>query len=676
LVCTFAVLAVAVRVFCRDSHGWSPFWPANGAAAVALLVLPKRLGLMVLGIDCLANIAINLSYNYTPEALVFDAILNCAAAYMLALLVRNFCGAATDISRFRRLVTFMGLAMIAAGVEAAIGEALNSIARTPDLDIGGWFWWTLCDGLGLIIATPAILLCVKNKRYVKFSNTSLALRLLLFMSILGVGTLAFLQDHSGLYIFIYPLLVLMAFRAGPTWVLASVLTVAIVASALTLHGHGPLVSIAPSDARLKQSVLQQFLLSLFICAVPANNALGEMGRAAQRLRRIHVAAGEARRAAVAANLAKSQFIANVSHEIRTPLNGVLGMAQILAAGELSPLQRQRVEIIHSSGEVLLSILNDVLDFSKIQAAFSAVAQSKNIRLNLRLEPRPAELGDDAPRQRVLYQGDPTRVRQIVSNLVSNALKFTQVGEVEIVVSYLDLGVVVSVRDTGLGIPADKLSKLFRQFEQVDASTTRRFGGTGLGLSISQELSRMMGGRIVVESELGAGSTFTVHLPLSKVVAIEAEPHQDIPADRGADNAANGQLRVLAAEDNKINQLVLTSLLQEIGVSLTMVEDGALAVEAWRMGEFDLILMDMQMPVMDGLTAVRAIRTEEEALSSRPRSPIIALTADVMSHQLEDYRRAGVDAVVAKPLQFAELADAMRSLLDAAPDADAPELKRA
>ena len=682
LVGAFTVLALAVRMFCRDSHGWSAFWPANGAIVVALLVLPKRMSGVVLAIDCVINIALNLLFSNILTTVTSDAVLNCFVGVLLAILVRNFCGAATDLSRFRRLLTFVGLAMIAAGAEAAVGELLADLRSAADVDIGGWFWWTLCDGLGLIIGTPAIILCVKNERYIKFSDVSPSNRVLLFSLILFLSTISFLQDHSGLYIFIYPLLVLMAFRAGPTWVMASVLTVSIVASALTLHGHGPLVSIAPGNARLRQSVLQQFLLSLFVCAVPANNALGEIGRASQRLRTIHIMAREAQRAAVAANFAKSQFIANVSHEIRTPLNGVLGMAQILAADDLSATQRQRVDIIHSSGEALLSILNDVLDFSKIeagkldleatpfdlvkivrdvQAAFSAVAERKGLKFTVRLD--DGSLGE-------LYLGDPTRVRQIVSNLVSNALKFTQVGEVCIVVTALNEGVVVSVRDTGIGIPADRLPKLFGQFEQVDASTTRRFGGTGLGLSICHELCRLMDGRIVVDSQLGTGSTFTVHLPLPRVSGPQASTHQASGSASDQAGAVNAELRVLAAEDNKINRLVLITLLEQMGVTPTIVEDGALAIEAWRAGEFDLILMDMQMPVMDGLTAIRAIR-DAERLSSRPRSPIIALTADVMSHHLEHYRLAGVDAVVAKPIQFAELARAMGSLLEPATDADEP-----
>jgi len=687
LVAIFTALALAIRVCCRDEHGSSPFWPANGAVVVALIVLPRRLGFLVLGIDGVINVAVNIIFRHDLAAGIFNAVLNCGLGLILAVLIRNFCGAAMDLSRFRRLATFMILSVVAAGSVAAVGQVLAAIQNPPDLNIGRWFWWTLCDALGLIIGTPAVLLWVKNKRYLKFSNASGAEQIFLFISILTLTTTAFLQTYSNMYVFVYPLILLLAFRAGPTWVLGSVLTVSLVASALTVHGHGPFVSLASSNTHLKQSVLQQFLLSLFICAVPVNNALGDMGRTAQRLRRVHAIAREARSAAVAANLAKSQFIANVSHEIRTPLNGVLGMAQVLAASDLTSVQRQRVDIIHSSGEVLLSILNDVLDFSKIEAgkleleytpfdvvkvvsdvvaAFSGVAESKKLRLGLRLE--GAGAGD-------LYLGDPTRVCQIISNLVSNALKFTQAGEVEIVLSCREDGVVVAVRDTGIGIPGDKLSKLFGQFEQVDASTTRRFGGTGLGLSICHELCRLMAGRIVVESQFGTGSTFTVDLPLQRLSALEGPPWQADACDVGQAYPTNSALRVLAAEDNKINQLVVTILLQQMGVTPTMVEDGAQAVEAWRTAEFDLILMDMQMPVMDGLAAVRAIRVAE-ALSSRPRSPIIALTADVMSHHLETYRKAGVDAVVAKPIQFAELASAMQSVLDPAASADAPRRMRA
>jgi signal transduction histidine kinase/ActR/RegA family two-component response regulator len=686
LVAVFTFLALAIRIFCRNGEASVAFWPPNGALVVALIVLPKRLSISVLAVDFAINMVINLICNYDLNLTISTAVMNALLSVLLAVLIRKFCGAATDLSRVRRLATFVGLAIAAAALEAAIGLAWASMSPNQELSLFRWFWWTLGDALGLVVGTPAVLFWVKNKRYVKFSGASLMERLFLFVATVSVTVIAFLQSHSDLYIFVYPLLLMMAFRAGPTWVLASVMSVSIVAASLTVHRHGPLFAIAPTNPRLLQSVLQQFLISLFVCAVPVNNALGDMGRSAQRLRRIHATARAAQGAAVAANLAKSQFIANVSHEIRTPLNGVLGMAQSLAAGDLSDLQRRRVDIIHSSGEVLLAILNDVLDFSKIeagkldleatpfdlvkiasevQAAFSAVADNKGLELDLRLEgARPGEL----------RLGDPTRVRQIVSNLVSNALKFTHDGGVEIVLSCLDAGVVISVRDTGIGIPKDKLHKLFGQFEQVDASTTRRFGGTGLGLSICYELSRLMGGQIVVDSEFGTGSTFTVHMPLQRVGALEAAPSKMASGFDMVD-AARGELRILAAEDNKTNQLVLIALLQQMGVMPTIVEDGASAVEAWRTGDFDLILMDMQMPVMDGLTAVRAIRADEK-LSSRSRSPIIALTADVMSHHLANYRLAGADAVVAKPIQFVELAQAMRSLLEPATDADARALMRA
>jgi signal transduction histidine kinase/CheY-like chemotaxis protein len=688
LVGVFTLLALAVRCFCLNGEASVSLWPADGALVVALIVLPKRLSLLVLAASFVINVIVNLLCRFDLSANIITAVLNDVLSLLLAFLMRNFCGAATDLSRFRRLATFVGLAVAASASEAAIGLVLASMSMKEAFSVFRWFWWTLGDSLGLVIGTPAVLFWVKNKRYVKISGASLMERMFLFLLIVCVSVIAFLQSQSNTYIFIYPIIIMMAFRAGPTWVLTSVLLVSVIAASLTVHGYGPLFAIAKHNSPLLQSVLQQFLISLFVCAVPVNNALGDMGRSAQRLRRVHATARAAQRAAVVANLAKSQFIANVSHEIRTPLNGVLGMAQILAADDLSDVQRQRVDIIHSSGEVLLSILNDVLDFSKIeagkldlevtpfnlvkvvadvQAAFSAVAETKKLQLSLRVDGRADHQPIDD-----LYLGDPTRVRQIISNLVSNALKFTHTGGVEILVSCLDAGVVISVRDTGIGIPEDKLPKLFGQFEQVDASTTRRFGGTGLGLSICRELCSLMGGRIVVESQFGTGSTFTVHLPLKRRRALEGLASLGPTCAFEGGGVTDSGLRVLAAEDNATNQLVLTTLLQQLGVTPVVVENGAQAVEAWRTGEFDLILMDMQMPVMDGLTAVRAIRAAEAA-TDRPRAPIIALTADVMSHHLEDYRHTGIDAVVSKPIQFAELALAMGSLL--APDIDAEEPAR-
>jgi signal transduction histidine kinase/ActR/RegA family two-component response regulator len=382
----------------------------------------------------------------------------------------------------------------------------------------------------------------------------------------------------------------------------------------------------------------------------------------------------ARDAAEAANRAKSEFLANVSHEIRTPLNGVLGMVQAMEKDGLPAVQRTRLDIIRQSGQSLLAMLNDLLDLSKIEAGklsleliefdleelvlgayanFTAIAERKGLSFKLDLA---AGLG--------VYRGDPTRLRQILYNLISNALKFTEEGSVSVTAVFEDGLLRLSVSDTGIGMSSEALERLFVKFTQADASTTRRFGGTGLGLVICKELAQMMGGDIYAVSRIGDGTTFILTAPLPRISDVSARA-----ADSGGAMASSVeepqayQLRVLAAEDNAVNQLVLRTLLQQAGIEPIIVDNGQLAVEAWRADTWDVILMDMQMPVMDGLDAARAIRTAEQ-LSGRARTPIIALTANVLSHQTQDYLSAGMDTYVAKPIEVAKLYAALDAVLRA------------
>ena len=375
---------------------------------------------------------------------------------------------------------------------------------------------------------------------------------------------------------------------------------------------------------------------------------------------------------------KSQFLANMSHEIRTPLNGVLAMAQIIALGDLTQVQRERVEVIRRSGEDLLAVLNDVLDLSKIeagkmeidaghvdaevigqhvQATFGAVAAAKP-DLDFRLEVRPEARG--------VRRGDAVRIGQIVNNLVSNALKFTAKGQVRVVIDGLGDdgrdGLRFVVTDTGIGIPADKLPQLFQKFIQADNSNTRQYGGTGLGLAISRELAQLMRGRIEVESVEGQGSTFTVTLPLARI-AESAAADQAIPAAAAYEPEEERNLRVLAAEDIPTNQLVLRTIMETFGVDLDVVDNGRLAVEAWRNGDYDIVLMDIQMPEMDGMAATRAIRAAEVSLG-RPRTPIIAVSANAMAHQVKDYLEVGMDGHVAKPIELTKLHAAIEGAMAA------------
>ena len=382
---------------------------------------------------------------------------------------------------------------------------------------------------------------------------------------------------------------------------------------------------------------------------------------------------QSRDAAEAANRAKSAFLAVMSHEIRTPLNGVLGMAQAMAADALPCAQRQRLTLIQQSGQTLLAVLNDVLDLSKIEAgkleletldfslddlargalgAFTALAERKGLDFSLTM----------AADAQGLYRGDPGRIRQILYNLLSNAVKFTEQGQVRLDVERTGADLVFTVADTGPGLAPEAVGRLFGRFEQADASTTRRHGGTGLGLSICRELAQLLGGDIEAHSVLGEGMSMRLRVPVERLGDEPvAGPTASVVAEAPAAPAGAAELRVLVAEDNPVNQLVIKTLLHQAGIEPIVVGDGRQALEAWRGQVWDLILMDVRMPVMDGPTAARAIRAEE-AQQGRARIPILALTANAMSHQAAEYADAGMDGVVAKPIEAARLFEAMRAAM--------------
>jgi two-component system, sensor histidine kinase len=398
-------------------------------------------------------------------------------------------------------------------------------------------------------------------------------------------------------------------------------------------------------------------------------AINEYQHTSAEMRLAREQAQERQAAAEHANNAKSVFLANISHEIRTPMNGILGMAAALERSDLTPEQDEKLKTIRESGDLLLTVLNDLLDFSKIEAN------------HIEFEEAPFDLRDIAKRIESLHRpqaerkkltfsvtcegdcdvrrmGDAHRLGQVLHNLVSNAIKFTSTGSVRMRIRapqrHDKSSVLIEVADTGIGLSGEQTMRIFDPFTQADVTTTRKFGGTGLGLSIAKRLIDAMGGTIGVRSTIGEGATFMIELPLPVVEDGDRKALGNDGSSLARPQSSISGLKILAAEDNAVNQAVLKTFLAENRHQVQFVDDGLQAVDAFMREAFDIILMDISMPVMDGVEAMRQIRFLERERDVETGVSIIAVSAHAMRQQIDEYLSAGFDGYVTKPVNAARL----------------------
>jgi len=657
------VVSLAAGFWSAREFGAVAVWLSNGIMAAALLQLHRPDAVRVIAACFAANLLNNLLRGDPGVFLWLNALLNLGVAAVTAVLARRFCGAALDMRRPVRLVRFTLMAALPAVVlssVAAIG-ALNMLQPLAPSMLGFYVQtYVSVELLGVMLATPALLMLARAHRFGGVSRASKREAAAWVSLSVAATALTFLQDSAPLLFLSLMPLVAIALRLSPATTAAAVLATALVAGGATLMGHGPvhLTRLAPDPALAgvpemlrRLLVLNVFLLSAVITVLPISTVVTERRRLEARLRARAAEAREARRRAEHAAEARGRFLALMSHEMRTPLNGVAGFADLLAARpDLDPEARRQAQEIRRAGDALLGLVEDVLDLARGDDALSleplsldalvreAAAPNADAietkELDLRLDVRLA------PGAR--HHADRRALLQTLQALISNAVKFTDRGHVEVRLEERGGAVTIRVSDTGPGVDPDQRERLFDAFEQADCSLNRLHAGAGLGLALVMRNVRRMGGRVEVGDRPGGGAAFTLTLPLAAAEpetapALTAPP---APAPEPDDAAAP---RVLVVDDHPVNLEVARVMLQAFGCEVIEAGDGIEAVAAGEPGDFDLILMDVRMPRMDGLDATRALRAGGVA------TPIVAMTADAMPEDVARCLAAGMNAHMAKPI---------------------------
>ncbi|MET4682239.1 hybrid sensor histidine kinase/response regulator [Brevundimonas faecalis] len=630
-------------------------WPANGVMLAAFLQLKRRQALGVLAACFVLNLA---STQVRGDVAPFDWLnptLNLIQVLVAGVLARRICGAALDMRRPRRILMFIcGAAAAAVALTVTVNVAVATVVKDYSTvkAIFAWRHLFAMELLGLATITPSLLLLARAHCFTQKRHSQLEMTLVL--GVVTVAALWIFTRQAPLLFLMFPPLMLAAFRLSPPGVAAALLITTVISGLMTMTGHGP-VTIAPVPdvpglndlpERLRQMPLYYgFLLAATATALPISALMAERRSFLGRLARRTAAAHEQRQRAEAADAAKSRFLALMSHEMRTPLNGVSGYADLLARRtDLSPEARDQVEAIRQSGEGMLSLVEDVLEISRGDAPLQSepfdletmiqdvllletcAARAKGIRLE-------TMLASGLPRR---FVGDGRRLRSALRHLVSNGIKFTDHGVVRLKAAYADGDLSLEVSDTGIGVGSDLAPRLFDVFAQGDDSLSRRHSGTGVGLPIVRRHARCMGGDVTLVATSPFGSTFRLKVPLQALETPEIVAPEHEPAP----------LRALIVDDHPVNRRMLSLLVGVGGYETVEAEDGEQAVEAAGLERFDLILMDVRMPRMDGLEATRRIRAMPFPACD---TPILAVTADAMPEDAARCLAAGMDAHLAKPI---------------------------
>ena len=670
----YAICALLAYTWTTSINGLAVLWICNGLLAAGLLLLPRQqaiaLAILCTTIDFLAA----LNTGSTPLRAALIAGCDLTEAVVAAILIRRVCGAGLDMNVLPRFRNFVLLAALPATVAVGtLGACLATLMFKDDF-MAAWRTWVFGDFLGMIIGAPAALLLARFRRYDVGAAASRLETFGLIGLVLAAAVLIFATPLPALFL-MFPLGLLVVIRLSSPYTILMVMLASFIAASATVAGHGPIAAQVPDNTSRQILMLQLYLACLVSSAIILSSVLAQRTAAQAGLRRALVVARAARRDAVAADGAKGRFLAVMSHEMRTPLNGIKGHAQLLTGrADLAPQAREQLAVIQASCQVLLSLVTNILDYSRLGSgarppAAAPLALADLVRAAagiVRPSLGPLTLSVDASAvEGMVHEGDEDRILQLLLNLLGNAVKFTDQGQIVVRVTLRpEAGadrVRVSVRDTGVGLAPEAMTQLFQPFTQVDTSATRRFDGAGMGLAVSKTLVEQMDGRIGVESVLGEGSEFWFELPLRR---LEASP--EAPAD---ETTGLGAGRILVVDDHPVNRQVAAMMLVAAGFDVETAEDGAKAVEAVRNRPFDVVFMDIHMPVMDGLAACRAIRALE---GDRANTPVVAITAATLPEDVVRCHEAGMNAHLPKPIEQEQLVAAARHPWRAAAGPSWPE----